>query len=566
MDQTFISACINNQLSIAERILNSGIDFPANYVDAFEESCTHGSLDIAKWLHFKRSQIKGPYRDTVNYPYVFENACTRNDIEMAKWLFSLGQSINYNYMFSFLFAENKFELAIWLHDQGVVNLKNYKNTSFLFANKNLEMVKWLYSLYPTTNLDSILIQVCGICAIDVAEFFISEGASIGKNNKDYHAIIYGYCRNGELEMLKWIMPKLLPLTHFIIYGLFEIAFKHGHIKILEYLLTLGELSDNDCFFIFTEPKSHVKIDTVKWFLSYFDIKDHIDGVFVKVCFEGDIETVEYVLSKGANVNNHYVFANLIGKGKLEIAKLLVSKGFDLTFVDMNDLFVLSCRKQYDEIALWLYSSELIDVHYKEDDAYKEVLARGNLKMLKWLMSIDKPRRKFRYFEILAFVQWDKKADLFEFLKIAVPYIIHTDLHHFFEKMCKLIFKNKIEILTWFLTFGVDAISGNLINDVYENESLYHTSDVSHYCEGSKFLYKLYMDKSKIINIKNMSENEIHKSIKTLKKIESLIEKEKNIYVEIMKKVLFGHPIVEYPMFDENIFLVEIAKYLFYLKN
>lgn len=95
-DHLFIVACSTNNPCRFDLLANYEIDIHAFNEEAFEASCGHGHLNVAKWL-LKISLQSGYGRININEnnERAFRWSCESGHIDVAKWLVKKSQKLGF---------------------------------------------------------------------------------------------------------------------------------------------------------------------------------------------------------------------------------------------------------------------------------------------------------------------------------------------------------------------------------------------------------------------------------------------------------------------------------------
>lgn len=245
-----------------------------------------------------------------------------------------------------------------------------------------------------------------------------------------------------------------------------------------------------------------------------------EDVFIQLCCFGYYDLVKWFIESGINlhVNNDEAIVFICGKASLEFSKWFISlSNFNMNaeyigwFDQKYNAFTFACAKGNFENAQWLYS---IHSEYY-NDLYLALVysARINhFELVKWIYSLKLPNDKIeRIDEILDYVYWHELGP-----KIA-----------------------NINIVKFIISIGADIYTQDHCILKYSDDN-----------ELIKFIYSLY-DKSKTYDFDEYKE------------ISKLVKNEKETYIKEILIPLKFENIMNNPMFDMNLFIAEIPKYLFY---
>lgn len=117
-----------------------------------------------------------------------------------------------------------------------------------------------------------------------------------------------------------------------------------------------------------------------------NIRNEFNNAFMTSCYVGHIEIAKWLYSLGViniHMNNDYAFRNSCGKGHIEIAKWLYS--LDAIDISINDnyAFKWSCYNGKLNVVKWLYSLG-ININKCNEYMIIKVCINGHKNIIKWL--------------------------------------------------------------------------------------------------------------------------------------------------------------------------------------
>ncbi len=120
-----------------------------NFANYFENACTNGQLCIAKMLFYFIPHM----RKHISYNYTFRVICSHGHLEVAKWLLEVHPNMipNYEFEFALTCQNGHLEVAQWLLQiNPTINISAINEHAFRSAcfNGHLEVAQWLRSLMP----------------------------------------------------------------------------------------------------------------------------------------------------------------------------------------------------------------------------------------------------------------------------------------------------------------------------------------------------------------------------------------------------------------------------------
>lgn len=161
-DNSFISACMNNQFEILKWLISLDKFDISVYNVSIQIACYVGKLEIAKWLDSIVKETKKDDSYTVTNDDIklknktFRHVCYKGEtqIETAKFLYSLGNvDINYSYdqhpsVFINACHKNQLQMAKWLYSLGGINIHDLNDSAFekaYFCN-NIIICEFLFDI------------------------------------------------------------------------------------------------------------------------------------------------------------------------------------------------------------------------------------------------------------------------------------------------------------------------------------------------------------------------------------------------------------------------------------
>lgn len=201
---SFKIACRNGHMEIVKWIYSLE---PKIYIDGytmnevFQNSCNNGHIEVMKWL-YSIGKIK---TEIINKMFI--SSCIDGRIEIMKWLYTIDNiDISKSNVFIISCESNYIEIAEWLYSLGI-NIHLQNNAAFKAACKydNIGIVKWLYSIDKIdmdnpTDYREILIRCIMANSTRVIEWL----NSMKLISIDYNIIEKACLYNRKIEMVKYL--------------------------------------------------------------------------------------------------------------------------------------------------------------------------------------------------------------------------------------------------------------------------------------------------------------------------------------------------------------------------
>ena len=192
----------------------------------------------------------------------------------------------------------------------------------------------------------------------------------------------------------------------------EVEFKDTFVDTLISLNLFDLLKTKD--FVFTDQNfndacEYGYMPMIKYIWSKGNINLRVDNdiIFKNVCISNKLEVAKYLWQLGLEsyqlidifINNAIVFKNACEYGNLEMFQWLCKIAKE-TFDEINfledygdNLFALACRSGNLELVQWIYNLGIehnvrINIHYNNEEPFKNACRSGNLKLVKWLLLIS----------------------------------------------------------------------------------------------------------------------------------------------------------------------------------
>jgi len=297
-----------------------------------------------------------------NKIFALVEACRKGELETVKRLISEG--LNANSMFSggeppLLVAAGMGHLEIvqFLHEKGAdVNSRDYRNSTPLIeaaGGGHLKVVEFLISQGAEINVRdrrnvTPLIRTAGGGYFKIVEILINRGADINARNIRGESALIDASSQGRLEVVKLLLEKgaNARLEDQYRQSAFLYACRLGHLAIAKLLLEHDpgirpqhdQLNDAFTDLCARKSKSNEMLD----FMLKLGVDINARGKkeeggrtgLIKASAAGRIETVRFLLKKGAKVNatdNYGNTASILAakRGKMEVLRVLVEHAANL---------------------------------------------------------------------------------------------------------------------------------------------------------------------------------------------------------------------------------------------
>lgn len=285
-----------------------------------------------------------------------------------------------------------------LEDNNLLKLIN--DLSYL-DNSNLEDIllyaKYMKSEYIEANLNGDLKRIydtllcednsnlkCVSCCLEYMKSRTLNNdcsCNISPQYKEF----YMFVKRGNLKLCKYIYFNINDHIYLNEYTAFKISCEYGHLKIAKWLYS---------FLI-----EHINIE-------HNSKEEHmlISG-FKMASHKGHLEIIKWLYFldyPSALLNLLSAFVISCSREYLEIAKFIYYELCDIDLVDNVDLekdidkdeyleyqfaFENSCKNGHLDVAKWLYSLGKVDINFESDDVFGLSCSKGYLKVAKWLYSL-----------------------------------------------------------------------------------------------------------------------------------------------------------------------------------
>lgn len=269
-NQCFYMACGNNKKNIVDWF----VQFPnivENIKFGFNVACTHGYLDMAKYLltlienkndpeitlyslintcctgHYDIMLWLLSINNNHNYQNAFNAACQRGHSKIAKYLFDNFeiQSVVQNYAFRGACKEGHLDMAKWLWSKDNIYLHVYTKVNVIDELDNTiqkneygNLVEIIH--HQNTNCD-VFELTCLYGKLDVAKWLVSIGVKIdSNNNQPFKSALF----NQKTNVAKWITT--LDGFNFRYYDdLFDEMCRREKYESAKFLLSFARQMEND---------------------------------------------------------------------------------------------------------------------------------------------------------------------------------------------------------------------------------------------------------------------------------------------------------------------------------
>ena len=310
------------------------------------------------------------------------------------------------------------------------------------------------------------------------------------------------CRNGHLEMAKWLIGLKLIIKINIHAGYKnsdnEYAFRwaciNGHLAVAKWLVELSKKTEyglinihervvplSNTGDIFRNTCENGQLEVAKWLLELskekefgiIDINSHKELNFIITCSTGHLDVAKWLLelykNYGLEFNNTrqiYSYTNHVYEeaflgccenGNLDVAKWLIELsrekdsnsilGLINIHVENEYAFRCSCQNGYINVAKWLielsYKPEfgLIDIHVYKEEAFRLSCVHGRFIVAKWLIELS----------------YQSEFGLIN---------IHAEKEHAFRSSCR---HGQIEIVKWLINLSYKPEFGLIDIRAKDNE-------------------------------------------------------------------------------------------------
>lgn len=296
-------------------------------------------------------------------------------------------------------------------------------------------------------------------------------------------------------------------------------------------------------------------------LSYIPYtSNYFDDIFYYSC---EFRKPEYIKTFINNNNYEQGFVFLCRYNHWDLAKWIYDN-YDISFETRNEAFGDACESGNMDIARWLFKLG-VDIHYWNDSAFRYTCYFGHIKIAKWLYTLGADIHASEECAML-FACRNNRLEIAQWLYELGVEINYNDYQCFFEA-CH---QHSVDIIKWFYDIG--EVNNDRLKYIFEIACHLNDIKLAMWVKSIDRFYINYLKYSSyaIKSYNNLNQTEFLKFLYHIAdntqfgdEIKQLIEKDKEIYfVEFVSKLEIM-PIYANPMFDMNVFIILIPKFLFY---
>lgn len=304
----------------------------------FELACINGDLDTIQRIVSKDNRF-----NVAHNLVALSNAIDNNHLDIVKWL--LGYQLNGEYCFK-------------------KNIHNHNDNIFVRVceKNNIDMVHFFISMEDKLGLFKIENAIIGIISFEVFDYLINL-RRLELSTEKWYYIMNNFVMNGCIEGMQLIL-SLIP-----IYPEIDVHYDNDTL-----ITSVG----------YNNPAK--KIEMLEYMLSLEPVYGEFD-----ICGDGN-GLLRYNLIKTLDVNGLAYYVSLDRTPPFtfsSITDMLVESFYvrDNISDDLQKMidFLLHCDKCIVD-----------DIHHNNDELFVEICRRGSIKLLQYILSLEKDYGSFKY--------------------------------------------------------------------------------------------------------------------------------------------------------------------------
>ena len=419
---SFIKVCQNGHLKVAMWLYSAYpfINLRENFNDIFNIACNIGHLRMVKWI----ASIDPEFiENKTNLIVPFWKSCSHGKLNIAKWIYANSDETVYSLVDDSSFYDYKYNMFLDICDTRHVSVvrwlltinpdiddKDYILSLFNQACRagELNTAKCILNKYPNINIsdeDEISFRIaCSWGQTNVAKWLLKIKPDINIKASSNHAFNQA-CRYGYLDTAKWLFkinPKKImdEEDRELYYELFTSVCKRGHLDVAKWLYELQIFyNDINLCEIVNFKKSNITV--VKWIFEtmpnvfYFGNRCDVVSAFKNSCLTGDIELVMMIYEPLSDYISERplitscAFAWACCSGNLELVNTLLQKFNNIEISIYDELaFISACANGQLMIAKRLLEIKPdIKISIRDDKAFKKACVNGHLDVCQWLVNM-----------------------------------------------------------------------------------------------------------------------------------------------------------------------------------
>ena len=390
MLRVFENICQNGHLNIAEWFITK---YKINYIYAekdeiFRVVCKNGHLEMAEFL-YNLFGMNEQYNST-RYMHYFKLICTNDHLDMAKWFVEIlhYEGFKESKTFEAVCQRGHLEMAKWLKDAFEIDKTDIKKSltetfEVLCGDNRISMLTWLTETFKITNqdisnLNNIFATACSLGKIEIVQYLdttftikINRLSSIPGN------VFESVCKKGDLKMAEFVKEKFnIVSTSFRLLYIFEQICNNGNFEMVKWLeeqfRVSSIMSRPSYYFTFSSICNRNDLNFEKWFFEKFesDPGNYSDYsiLFGQICKKEYFEMAKWLYNR--TIHN---------------GTIISSKNFDVV-----DTFEVLVKKGNVDMARWL--AVTFEIKYSQSQKYQcisRLILQNKLKLCKWLLSEPK---------------------------------------------------------------------------------------------------------------------------------------------------------------------------------